>query len=856
MKSRKKILHRLFIAALVLTILGTVYVHYGILPGKARLWAIAKADALTHKKITFDKALYLPFHGFIFYGLDVRESDGTPLFHTRRFSVDVKILPFLEDKKIVIANIRLDSPVYAAVLEPKKIKAAPKPVKTEISGQIDVPVVSDARKIALEDLEDGPDAFLPENVYIEQIQITEGFVTIQRTENAPPVETLSHINVRMAFQKPPYLYFDGSLKLGQTPYAAINLEGVWNLKQANYHFNLSTEWDKIPGWLKDYQKGHFLVLQESRVKLVTELQSIGGDRALFHAGADLKDARLRVKDGAYNGRMQIDAKGVFNFDTKKVERYKGTLRLLDVNILNLSKKLPEIDHVEGGIDFQPDLLTVRQIKGSYRSVPFDARGTITSFRDLLINGEIHMSVSLEKILALIPSSQKSRLKDFDIQGGCEALTTVQGSLKKASELSTEYKMALRGASLVSKDGKIRLDGLSCDLFSGRQGLKISKASFDFQKKTYRMNLFMPKDPDSPGRIDLDSDELSLKTAYYLREGRVLFKDAQASLPGITARFKGELYPIQKPALDIQGSAALDLERLARTLPPQQIWLKNARPEGTLAGTFRFKGAWNNLLHAQIAFNGQSASVLLAQNNIRLDHPALDAGMEDGVLNISHLTAGVWGGMFGMKGFFDFNGGDAPFDASFYFNNLDLRKVAENLQPQNKKLSGSLILQSSLRGLLKKQETWTGKGLVSVKNGDLWETSQFKAMGNLPLVKVEGLDWVIFREMQGNFQIRDKKVRSEDLTLSSDTVHLNLRGTASFDQQLDMLMDIEYTNAVFLGAEDAGGLAPMMVNQAADLISQYQISGTFKNPKYEKAAGVPVVSSVGKKLGNFLQGLTS
>jgi hypothetical protein len=56
-----------------------------------------------------------------------------------------------------------------------------------------------------------------------------------------------------------------------------------------------------------------------------------------------------------------------------------------------------------------------------------------------------------------------------------------------------------------------------------------------------------------------------------------------------------------------------------------------------------------------------------------------------------------------------------------------------------------------------------------------------------------------------------------------------------------------------GAFQTGGLVPFVVQEAADFISQYRISGTLKDPKYEKAS-MPVGRVIGKKLGHLFQGL--
>ncbi len=848
MNSRKKFLRKIVIAGLVVAILSAVYVHFGILPGNARLYAIKQIDSLSGKKVQFDKALYFPFHGFIFYNVRVREQNGTPLFSAARYGIDVKIIPFLREKKIVVASIYLDSPVVDLVLEPRQKKAPPKEIKTELSGQITVPTTGDARKIRLQDLSEGPDYFLPENVSIEQIQISNGTLTLRKSEDSPLLETLREINVRMAFHQPPLLYFDGSLRLGKTSYASVNLTGTWDLKTADYHFNLDTQWGKIPQWLKEYQRGHFLALEDGRVQLITELKSVGEEKVLFHARADASQAKVTMRSASYLGSMAINAKGLFNFDTKHVERYAGSIRLEDVTILNLSPKIIRLDHVGGNILFRPDLLTIESLEGKYKELPFEGKGTIRSFKDLILDGEIRTRANPDQILALIPQEQKKFLAGLDIQGKCQTLTTLHGSLKNIPALSTEHALSLRQASVLGPAGKFSLTNLSCDLISGSQGLKISSASFDYEKQSYRASITIPKDPAIAGDMTLRSDHLSLKSRYRLKDGAVAIENASAQLPGIHANFKGWLYFLNQPTLDITGKARLEVAVMAAKIS----WLKGV--VGTLDSSFAFRGAWNQVARSQISFNAQSPAIDLPQK-IHLENLLAEGEFKNGDLSISHLTASAYGGMFGLKGSFRLADSGTPFDTDFYLNDLNLTRLASELPLENKKLAGNLLLQASLRGTLKNQTSYTGSGSISIKNGYLWETAQFKAMGTLPLVRVEGLDLVTFRSMGAAFQIRDKKINTQDLALESETVHLGLRGSVSFNQELDFLMNIEYTSAVFLGAEDAGGLVPMVVNQAAGLISEYRVSGTLKKPQYDKVSAV-APDKIGKKIGGLLGALTS
>ncbi len=854
MKSRGKNLKRIFLAALALSILGALYAHFGILPGRAKTLAVEKIREATGKKVVFEKALWLPLQGFVLYGLDVSEKNDMPLFSAKRLALDVKIIPFFREKKIVFRNVLLESPVYDLVLDrPKIVIAKPQP-KTEISGQIGVPTLEDSKKIRLEDVTGGPDAFLPENVYIEQIQISNGFVAVRKNDNSTPSETIHGINVRMAFQKPPYLHFDGSFRLGDKTYAKISLKGMWDLKRASYEFKLTTDWDSVPFWLKNYQRSNFLTLEEGRVRLTTRLRSVGEEKALFDADAELRDAEIRIKEGRYRGKLQVKAKGLFNFLSKKVERYKGSLELVDVAISDLSPAIPLIEGVTGKIDFQPDLLTIESLRGKYQDVPFESRGSVTSFKDLIVKGQIYMHVTLEKIASLIPEAQKRFIKDFDIRGDCEALTMITGSLKRREDLITEHKMVLKNATMAHRTKKFELVNLFCEIDAAKSGFKVSDARFDLGDKKYRVELFIPPDASKQGSLTLDTKDLSLKTDYRMEEGRIAIQNAAASMPGISARFDGLLHLLETPALDIEGRTDLNLVQISKSFPEKTAWMKDAGLGGVLHGAFSFKGPWNDFQRAEVTLKAEGSPVF-AKQTVRLENLAVEAFMKNGLLTITHATANAYKGMIGLKGLFDFTKPGVGFDVNLYINDMDLNALAHAMRFQNKKLAGKLLLQLSMRGLFNAKESYEGSGTVSVKNGWLMETSQFKAMGNLPLVKVEGLDLVVFHDLSAAFRVHEQKIWSQNIALLSDTVHLDLSGWIGFDQQMELLMNIEYTNAVFLGAEDAGGLAPLMVNQAQDLISQYRVTGTLKDPRYDKVSA-PLTQALGRKLGDLIQGLTS
>ncbi len=850
MKSKRRVSKKLFIVLALFACVTFLYLHFGLLPGNLKIYAIREIERLTPFKVDFDKFLVLPFRGLSFHHLQIMKKDGGLLFAAKQMSLNVKIIPFLREKKIIVANVYLDNPVYDLLLEPERgAPPPPPPPKTKISGQIAVPVIPEGKKIDITSIEDGPNAFLPENVYLEQIEIVNGRVTVRKNSQGPPLEIVSSINLRMGFQKPPKLAFDGSLKLGENPYASIALKGSWNLDKAEYEFYLDTQSELIPSWLVQYQKKNFLILQSGGFALKTHLLSKNEEKAAFHSKAHLKNARILLNKSEYEGEMGMDVAGVFNFKTKKFERYKGSLELVRVNISNLSKSIPYLENISGHIGFEPDLLTLEAIKGQYQKVIFGAEGSIRSFKDLLVGVTIRANSSIQEALALFPEEQRKMLAPYDIQGICHAVTTVAGSLRKPSELVTEHKLLIEKGSIKNLEKKIEADDLTAEVFANEAGFEIKNGRFLFSKKNYLLNTFIPKKAGAQGTLTLLSDELRLKAAYFFNHNKILIDRAEAAYFGIAAVAKGSLTDLNNPRLDIQGDVDIDLAGSAAHFAAQAPALKDAGLRGRLKGPFTLSGLWNAPLSWDLKMDGRGAPVFV-KKKIRLDNLELQVRFKNKILTVPYFHALLYGGTFGSDFLFDFGRPGTYFQGKVFTNNVDLASLTRDLELKQKDIRGRLTLQTKMNGFLKSQETYRGDGAADIRNGYLWKTDLFKQMGSLPFIKVIGMDDVVFTDLSSTFQIHDKKIWTDNLNLASSGVNLSLKGTIGFDQSLDLLMDIRYSADILRGAQDVGGFVPAVIQEAEEFISQYKIKGTLGQPKYEKIP-LPIGSVIGKKISNFL-----
>ncbi len=852
MKARRRSIKWILLA--VLSAAACVaYAHFGLLPGDLRGTALRKIEQLTGRRVAFDKALWIPFRGLTFRNIRIGDpKTGRVIFAARHMALNVRLIPFLTDKKIVVANVYLDSPVADLALEPEREPLPPPPL-TKISGQIPVPVAGqEPRSFDPRRLEDGPNAFVPENVYLEQIEVVDGTFLVRKRAGEPVSEELRTVNLRMRFTRPPLLDIEGSLRVGRTGYAVVALKGIWDLDRASYDFRLRTKCDGVPAWLERYQKKSFLTLRGGTFSLDTRLKSVEERKVVFRTEADLKDTVLSANNATYSGHMALEATGAFDFRTLSFPAFKGNLDFVDVRIENLSEKVKLVEEISGRILFEPDLLDLSALRGKYRDVVFEASGTVRSFKEPVLEAEILTHAGIAKVLALLPERDRRALEAFRVEGRCEAVMAVSGPLRPA-RLKTEHKLVLGNGSVRDREGKVDISGISGEVASSDEGVRIDAARFTLARQTYSLHAFIPKTPDAPGKLNLAGRDLSVAAEYTLEGNSANVTSGQAAWRGVTASFSGRIDDLRDPLLDLRGRASADLARVTAAFADRAPALRDEALSGTLKGNFTLQGPARSPVDWHLDFDATGPAVLVRKGKVRLDEFEAQVRLKNRTLNIPFLQAKPYGGIVGLKCFYDLRKPEAFFNGKIYANNVDLKRLGRDLELEDKDLAGTLILQSTLQGTAGRPETYAGQGTIDIRKGHIWKTDLFKKMGELPFVKVIGLDEVVFRDGHADFDIRDRRFWTKNLNLYSETVDLTFDGSVGFDQTLDLVMDIRYSAGIFEGAVETGGIVPFVVQQASGLISQYKISGTLKKPKNEKIL-LPPVRSVGKKLGDIVQGV--
>ena len=803
--------------------LTAAYLCLGIAPGRLHGWAEEKLARLTGRSVIFRKAVYLPFYGLTLYGLEVSRPDGTEFFSARSLTVDIRLWRFFAGKEIILSKLRLEGPSYEHWLDGPVPSAEGPPAVTRLTGQIAIPPIPEKQKLDVYSLEEGLNALLPENVYLEQIRVAGGEVLLRQWPGGGPVERLKDVDLKIQFLAPQVLGVKGRFRLGTDAYADLTVDGVWRPRAARWRFDFGMRSSRVPPWVLEFQKKKKFRLQKGRLMLTGRAEGTPDRRMAFDIKSLLDAAEFTWGPARLEARGQIEAHGEFDFVSRSFTRYAGRMTLARGKLVNASPDLTLVEDLKGRIRFEPDLLAIEGVTGRSKGVAFTADGMVSSFKEPRLDIEIRSRLPLEQALTFVPPGHERLLAGWRARGQCEAIASVSGPLNQAP-LKKEYSLAVSRAVLKNPSKRLLITDFSAKLRAGDEGVRVSEAGFLKDGVRYRMDLEYPKAAGSAGRLALEAPDWKLD-ADFTPEGRgAVLQSVRVRGRGVNASFSGRLRDFQEPFLEAKGKCSADLAQ----------WKSPVDPRGEIEATFDFSGLWNDRASWRLAFEA-SSPLLILRKTWQLPRLEAQGFLEDNRLRITRLSATPYGGRLTLVGTADLAFKPARFDFKAAATRIDLGILGREFNAKEKRTAGVMHLSLNLNGALGRPESYAGSGNVTVTEGWLFESTLFSQMGRLPFVRVEGLDRVIFERANGAFTVGGRKIRFKPLDLSSGTVDLSLTGDIDFDQRLDMIMNVRFSNSVILGAIDTGGLVPFVVQEAESMISQYRVSGTVQEPEYRKGS---------------------
>ena len=352
---------------------------------------------------------------------------------------------------------------------------------------------------------------------------------------------------------------------------------------------------------------------------------------------------------------------------------------------------------------------------------------------------------------------------------------------------------------------------------------------------YFTSFTMPENTENPYNVEVRSENINLSSAFTMAADRIVLESLTGTYYTVHLDINGEIINpfTEQIALSFGGTWELDLRSLATLQGSIGNFCRNTLIAGQVRSNVFFSGSGPDINDYKLSSTIHASKVRLDKlrvtefmtkislNNDLLEAPLLNGTFYDGTLN-GHFSANVF-----EKGM--------PFTLRLIINNLDFEKMMKDLTSEKSKVYGILGFNLDLDGLIENPASWSGHGDLTISNGDL---------GPMPLITPllgdmyaylqrflpsSGQDKIT--DAYVDFDIHDRKIFTEDLTLLGREIAINAAGSVDFEGNLDFVFENEIMPR---NPEEKREWHEKVRDSIINLgkhIKRTKLSGTLKEPEW-------------------------
>ncbi|MBD3378866.1 MAG: hypothetical protein GF408_00165, partial [Candidatus Omnitrophica bacterium] len=336
---------------------------------------------------------------------------------------------------------------------------------------------------------------------------------------------------------------------------------------------------------------------------------------------------------------------------------------------------------------------------------------------------------------------------------------------------------------------------------------------------------------SPEVLILRSGNLGFRAAFTAENGDIVVESLRGALARIRFDLKGEIKNIFSK--DIRGSFNGTCESDLRELNGTGFFPTDAGLKGTLTAS------------TYLDFSGMTDTVITAWGTMSLsglEIKGLDINeisgkfsFEEGRFSVPLLNGFLYDGSVSGRFLVDVIEQDLPFAASLNINNINYRKLMEDLGVEEQ-IYGSLSLELDLKGYAKNPDTAEGTGEIMIAEADL---------GPMPIltpllgdiysgieIMFSDADPVTINEAYADFIIENRKIRTDNLTFLGDSIAVTSKGYLDFDGKVDFYFENQFLPPSPGRRENwQTGIRDAIISLGRS-IGRARLRGTLNEPRWE------------------------
>ncbi len=615
------------------------------------------------------------------------------------------------------------------------------------------------------------------------------------------------------------IYFNINLKLGRDCFARINAHGAYNLKAKTLDAIINTRDVECIKALNYFNKKVPFAVNAGSFSLNLNIL-LDKDRSLFSRGTlNLNNVDIEKDELNISGSTRAD----FNItkERKKPVTYSGEAGF-DKVIISGIPYINSIEDIAGRIVFSKEVLTTSDLNGSILGNRAYLRGTFENFRNPFIKALIKSEIDLPKTLNIFPENIKKKVEKFDFKKGTASTNSLlNGTLR---DMYYALDMRLNGVEFNYKgiDKPFNVIGglvsIKKDFISGR-------VSGIFMDKKYEVNteILNFRKPDIS--LALDSDELHIETRCEFADNELSFSKFDGKIYNTSFNLIGESN-LTLPSFNAYGDILFDLDDLKRFFPKTADFCEKNKLRGNARLNLFLKGEGLVWREWEIGLKVKSDEIGFL--TYKVNDLYADLRFKDKILKIASLNLKPYEGLLFLRGSFDLNQTEIPYNLDMDLSGLELNKLVQDTQLKKKDISGSLSSKILASGNANNLDTLKAKGWLKIINGNLWEISFLRGLADI--LFMPNLKTIIFKDAFANFEVSDRKISTTDALLTSDELNLIISGTVDFAGSLDLILTTSFSRN-FVDKTASEKIKTFVLDSLGRLVGEVHITGNLKEPKY-------------------------
>ena len=637
-------LHKIFFLFILLAGLGSMgvwYVNENVMPTTGKTLIIDYLTKATGREVTLGSVYYNPLRGIVLRNLAISDDPKykRKFLEVEKLYLNILYIPLLQEKKLVISSVRIDSPKIALTVDNQNkwnfqslaFLNQPKTADGQMNTLVNSVIISNAR-IAFEDLATEP-AFRKELKDMD-FQASLSY----------PLKIKYRLSSEMDIKQDNSLSADGqfdpvkksatlNLKLKEIPLAefqpyyaglpfktlAGNLSGNISASYAQDNSLTVATVSSVTGLnlgREDYTAQGAIDLSG---KMSLDLRDKTGAKmpCVINAAAKLTKIELISKNFSVKG--DVDANGKFSFDLKDKTvqlKYTADTQLRDTKLSGVPV-FGVIDRINGKIYFDETKLWTDMLKGLAKGFDCVFSGTIKDYNDPRLNLTAKTDLDLARLNERLPPGMNVKLKGYTFSGISKLSLNVSGSLKQQDKVPLAYTVTSELLDCGVKTDFLDkpVTSINGKLVMKQDSLSLKDISAYFNDKKYLLSGEI-KDLRAPAcDLSLSSDDLKLRMAFKCLDDSVTFGKFDGRYKNTVFSLSGSYADFKDPSLNVKGTVLTSLGEISAYIPKENAQFFNKLdPATTLSSSFEFKGktkkreTWNLLFNK---FEGKSGVVDLA-----------------------------------------------------------------------------------------------------------------------------------------------------------------------------------------------------------------------------------------------------